>query len=88
MLPHFAGNVSYNLVTVFEFDFKLSTRQGLNDGACQLNYFLTRSHKYNLASISGVYLFCKVFYLLSGSLAEGWRSRLLNQLVQPLLLVL
>lgn len=34
MLPHLAGNVSYNLVTILEFYTKLSPWKGLDDRAC------------------------------------------------------
>ncbi len=47
MLPHLAGNVSYNLMAIFEFDSKLSTRKGLNYRPCQLDHFLIFGHKYN-----------------------------------------
>jgi hypothetical protein len=51
MLPHLTGDMSYDLMAVLEFDAKLSTREGLCYRACQLNYFLTRSHKYNKGKV-------------------------------------
>ena len=47
MLPHLAGDVSYNLMAVLKLDPKLSPRKGLDYGACQLDYFLVNCHKYN-----------------------------------------
>ncbi len=34
MFSHFTGDVSYNLMTVFELDTKLSTRKGLDYCTC------------------------------------------------------
>jgi len=34
VFTHFAGNVSYDLMAVFELDSKLSTREGLYYCAC------------------------------------------------------
>lgn len=65
MLPHLPGDVSYNLMAVFKFDSKLSTRQGLNDGARKLDDFLINCHKYNLPIIAEFTAYCKVFLLLS-----------------------
>ncbi len=47
VLPHLTGNVSYNLMAVFEFYSKLSPRKGLDYGARELDYFLVNCHKYN-----------------------------------------
>ena len=47
VLPHLTGNVSYNLMAVFEFYPKLSPWQGLNNRSRQLDYFLIGCHKYN-----------------------------------------
>jgi len=49
VLPHLAGDVSYNLVAVLEFYTKLSPRKGLDDGSCELDYFLVGGHRYNKA---------------------------------------
>lgn len=46
MLPHLAGNMSYDLMAVLEFDAKLSPGEGLNDSSRQFDYFLVGSHKY------------------------------------------
>jgi hypothetical protein len=47
MFPHLPCNMSYNLVAVFKFYSKLSTRKGLYDCSGQFDYFFTRRHKYN-----------------------------------------
>jgi hypothetical protein len=47
VLPHLASDMSYNLMAVFKFYSKLSTREGLDDSPCQFDYFFTRCHKYN-----------------------------------------
>jgi len=47
MLPHLAGHMRYNLMSVFKLYTKLSPWKGLDDNATQLDYFFTRSHKYN-----------------------------------------
>ncbi len=45
MLPHFASDMRNNLMTVFQFDTKLSTRQGLDNNAVQLDDFLFTRHR-------------------------------------------
>lgn len=47
MLPHLAGDMSYNLMPVFKLYSKLSPGEGLDDYTRQLDYFFTRGHKYN-----------------------------------------
>jgi len=46
MLPHLAGDMSYNLMSVFKLYSKLSTREGLDDCSRQFDYFFTCGHKY------------------------------------------
>ena len=48
VLPHLAGDVSYNLMAVLEFDTKLSTRKGLDNRSRQLDHLLISCHRYNL----------------------------------------
>ena len=63
MLPHFAGDVSYNLMAVLEFYPELRTRQGLNNCSGELDYFLIGCHTYNLGGIiAALTTVCKVFY--------------------------
>ena len=47
VLPHFTGNMSYNLMSVFKLNPKLRPRQSLGDGPGEFYYFFTRGHKYN-----------------------------------------
>ncbi len=44
MFPHLAGDMSYDLVTVLEFDTKLSPRKGLSYNSAQLDNFLILGH--------------------------------------------
>ena len=48
VFPHLTGDVSYNLMAVFEFYTKLSPRKGLNYRSRQLDNLLIARHKYNL----------------------------------------
>ena len=45
MFPHFAGDMGYDLVTVFELYTKLRPRQGLGYSPRQLDNFLIFGHK-------------------------------------------
>jgi len=45
MFPHFARNVSYNLMAVLEFNLELRARQSLHDNTLQLDNFLIFGHK-------------------------------------------
>lgn len=47
MLPHLAGDMSYNLMAVFKFYPELGSREGFHDGTRKLDYFLVCCHKYN-----------------------------------------
>lgn len=57
MFPHLTSDVRYNLMAVFKLYSKLSTREGLDDGSRQFDYFFTCCHKYTAdisRSTSGV----------------------------------
>lgn len=63
MLPHLPGNMRNNLMAVFKFDTKLSTRQGLDNYAVQFDDFLITRHRFlRLTSIAFFTTSCKVFY--------------------------
>ena len=47
MFPHLTGDMSYNFMAILKFDAKLSPWKGLDYCACELDYFLINSHKYN-----------------------------------------
>lgn len=47
VLPHLAGDMSYNLMAVLEFHPELSPGQRFDDGSRQLDNFFIRRHKYN-----------------------------------------
>jgi hypothetical protein len=48
VLSHLTGDVSYNLMTILEFDTELSPWKGLKYGSRKLDYFLIFGHKYNV----------------------------------------
>lgn len=45
VLPHLTGDVSYDLMAIFEFYTKLSPRKGLYYSSRKLDYFLICGHK-------------------------------------------
>lgn len=51
MLPHLAGDMSYNFMAILEFYAKLSPWKGLDNCSGELDYFLVNSHKYNNNSL-------------------------------------
>ncbi len=50
MFPHLAGDVSYDLMAVFELYTKLSARKGLYYRSCKLDYLFIR-HRYNKGEV-------------------------------------
>ena len=51
VFAHFASDVGYYSMAIFELNTKLSTRKGLNYSTRQLDHFLIDSHKYNKLSL-------------------------------------
>lgn len=45
MLPHLAGDMSYNFMAVLEFYTKLSPGKGLDNCSSEFDYFLVGCHK-------------------------------------------
>jgi hypothetical protein len=45
VLPHLAGDVSYDLMAILEFYLELSPGEGLNDCSGEFDYFLVNGHK-------------------------------------------
>jgi len=84
MLPHLPGDMSYNLMAVFEFYTKLSPWKGLDDCSGEFDYFLISSHKYNkteLYQIAPLYVNSYFFGFLSLLFLRetGKRSRMRNR---------
>ena len=72
MLPHLAGDVSYNLVAVLKLYPELRAGEGFDDGSCQLDYFLVGGHKYNSVDYSSDYIILQ-WFLFGKLLHLGFR---------------
>ena len=62
MFPHPAGDMSYDLMAILEFNLKRGARQRLSDGTRQFDDLFLLSHKYNEEIVANSTRSCKVLF--------------------------
>jgi hypothetical protein len=59
VLPHAAGDMSYDLMAVFQFNSKLRAGKGFHHNAGELDYLFLNCHKYNEVIVTNCTGVCK-----------------------------